>query len=38
LGSTTIVFDRIDWACAWLGVDPDSVRPVIATLRTELVG
>ncbi|HEY5014413.1 MAG TPA: hypothetical protein VIK61_17145, partial [Acidimicrobiia bacterium] len=23
LGSTTIVFDRVDWACAWLGVDPD---------------
>jgi hypothetical protein len=38
LGSTTIVFDRIDWACAWLGVDPDSLRPVIATLRTELGG
>ena len=36
LGATTIVFDRLDDACAWLHVDPAVVRPVIARLRAEL--
>lgn len=36
LGATTIVFDRLDDACAWLHVDPAVVRPVVAQLRSEL--
>lgn len=36
LGATTIVFDRLDAACRWLGVDVDAARPVVASLRGEL--
>jgi hypothetical protein len=36
LGATTIVFDRLEPACAWLGVDPASARPVARQLRAEL--
>lgn len=36
LGSTTIVFNDVDGACGWLGVDPSSTRTVIRTLRTGL--
>lgn len=36
LGATTIVFDRIDPACAWLGIDPASVHPVLVELRAAL--
>ncbi len=36
LGATTIVFDRLDAACAWLGVDPAAARPVARQLRAGL--
>ena len=36
LGSTTIVFNQIESACGWLGVDARSTREVIRTLRAGL--
>jgi hypothetical protein len=36
LGATTIVFDRLDSACAWLGADVAAIRPVLAELRAGL--
>jgi hypothetical protein len=36
LGATTIVFDRLEPACAWLGVDPAAARPVARELRAAL--
>jgi hypothetical protein len=36
LGATTIVFDRLEPACAWLGVDPATARPVARELRAGL--
>jgi hypothetical protein len=36
LGATTVVFDRVDDACHWLGTDPVSTRQVITTLRDSL--
>jgi hypothetical protein len=36
LGATTIVFDHIDAACAWLGVDPAAIRPILTVLRADL--
>jgi hypothetical protein len=36
LGATTIVFDRLDAACQWLGVDAEATRPTVAALRAQL--
>jgi hypothetical protein len=36
LGATTIVFDRLDAACAWLDADPAAMRPVLTSLRADL--
>lgn len=36
LGATTIVFDRLEPACVWLGVDPAAARPVARQLRARL--
>ena len=33
LGSTAIVFNTLDTACTWLGVDVDSTRSVVNELR-----
>ncbi|HEY5013600.1 MAG TPA: hypothetical protein VIK61_12970 [Acidimicrobiia bacterium] len=33
LGATTVVFNSVEDACVWLGIDPISTRRVIDTLR-----
>jgi hypothetical protein len=35
LGSTTIVFNTLDTACTWLGVDIATARTVVNELRTQ---
>ncbi len=37
-GPTTLVFDDLEAACAWLGVSVDDVRPTLEELREELRG
>ena len=36
IGALTIVFDRLEPACDWLGVEASVMRPYLDTLRTEL--
>jgi hypothetical protein len=36
IGALTIVFDRLEPACAWLDVEASAMRPYLETLRTEL--
>lgn len=36
LGATTVVFNDVEAACAWLAIDPVSTRRVIAILRSAL--
>jgi len=36
IGALTIVFDRLESACAWLGVEATAMLPYLETLRTEL--
>lgn len=36
LGSTTIVFNEVDGACSWLGIDSTSAREMLAALRRRL--
>jgi hypothetical protein len=35
-GPTTLVFDRLDDACAWLGIAVDDVQPTLDELRRGL--
>jgi hypothetical protein len=35
-GAATMVFDRLETACSWLGVEPDAVRPSLEALRAVL--
>jgi hypothetical protein len=36
LGATTIVFNSLDDACAWLGIDAETARERLTTLRSSL--
>ena len=36
IGALTVVFDRLESACEWLGVDAVAMRPYLETLREEL--
>jgi hypothetical protein len=38
LGATTVVFNRVADACAWLGIDPVAACQILATLRSGLRG